>query len=566
MKQNAFLLVVLFLTGCAGQMPPPGGPVDTVPPEIVNTIPSHLALGFEGNSIRFEFSEYVEKRSAEEAIFISPDIPEKEFSWSGRELRISFPGRLRDSTTYVVTVGNDVSDLRNRNKMSEAFTLAFSTGDKIDRGSIQGAVVLDNTAERQGITLFAYQLDLTDVDTLDPRSHKPHFMTQTNRAGQFKLSYLPFGMYRVYAVKDEYRNLLYDPEVDMYGVFHKDMMLTEQDTLFADFRVRMTIEDTTGVRLIKGEAVSRSLVQFEFSEDIDTTSLMKSHITIEDTLAVASIGIHQLYPLPLSRKTFAMVTDVLEEDKGYRLSVDHVTDVTGNRINLSASSITFTGSGQRDTIAPMIHSFSITDSSRNVGLSDTLAIYWNKAPYILPVLSYTSLKDSAKRDIPYKMVWQNGATILLIPNKELLPKMKYQLRIITKGFEDFSGNKAQDTAHIRTFETIDIETLSEISGKVVDKKSSSVRKSEMIVVAMRVDRTPVSSSSIKASSDKTYVHKNLQEGKYSLWVFEDIASQTTYDHGKVFPFRYSYRFSERMDTLTLRARWPIDGFDLEIAE
>ena len=90
MKQHILIVIVLLLSGCAGQRPPEGGPVDSVPPEIISVYPAPNTVNFSDNKVALEFSEYVDRRSTEEAIFISPSIEAKEFDWSGTEVEISF--------------------------------------------------------------------------------------------------------------------------------------------------------------------------------------------------------------------------------------------------------------------------------------------------------------------------------------------------------------------------------------------------------------------------------------------------------------------------------------------
>ena len=129
-----------LLIQCAGQIQPPGGPPDTVPPRIIRTLPDSNAVRVQTGSVELEFSEYVDRRSVEESIFISPYVGELQFDWSGTQVTFTFPQSLRRNTTYVVNVGTDVADLRAQNRMSSGFTLAFSTGDSIDQGYISGRV------------------------------------------------------------------------------------------------------------------------------------------------------------------------------------------------------------------------------------------------------------------------------------------------------------------------------------------------------------------------------------------------------------------------------------------
>ncbi|MEW6061331.1 MAG: Ig-like domain-containing protein, partial [Bacteroidota bacterium] len=120
-----FVPVALF-SGCAGQRPPEGGPVDSTPPEIISVYPAPQTTHFNDSKVVFEFSEYVDRRSVEEAIFISPSIEQKEFKWSGTEVELYFLEELKKNTTYVITVGTDVRDVRAGNRMAKSYSLSFS--------------------------------------------------------------------------------------------------------------------------------------------------------------------------------------------------------------------------------------------------------------------------------------------------------------------------------------------------------------------------------------------------------------------------------------------------------
>ncbi|MBW7887529.1 MAG: hypothetical protein H3C35_04090, partial [Bacteroidetes bacterium] len=49
-----FFLMLLFLFGCAGQRPPEGGPVDTVPPEIISVYPAPNTTHFKEDRVALE--------------------------------------------------------------------------------------------------------------------------------------------------------------------------------------------------------------------------------------------------------------------------------------------------------------------------------------------------------------------------------------------------------------------------------------------------------------------------------------------------------------------------------
>ena len=108
MKNVNYLLLLasaFILYSCANQLPPGGGPVDTDPPMIIDSYPADRTVNFDDDHIAVTFSEYVDKRSVQEAVFISPAVEgQLEYNWSGRTLELEFPYGLRDSITYVIRI------------------------------------------------------------------------------------------------------------------------------------------------------------------------------------------------------------------------------------------------------------------------------------------------------------------------------------------------------------------------------------------------------------------------------------------------------------------------------
>ena len=107
-------------------MPPPGGPLDKTPPRVVDTVPADdsVRVGLD-TPIRIRFSEAMDRRSVERALFISPQGSEDpDFKWRGDVLEIRLPDGLQADRTYLVTVGQESADeWRNRLRASYSFDL-----------------------------------------------------------------------------------------------------------------------------------------------------------------------------------------------------------------------------------------------------------------------------------------------------------------------------------------------------------------------------------------------------------------------------------------------------------
>ena len=361
MKQlSAIVLTGIMLAGCAGQRPPEGGPLDTVPPEIISVYPEPNTVNYSDTRVAFEFSEYVDRRSVEEAIFISPNIDDVEFDWGSTEVELIFHEPLRMNTTYVITVGTDVFDVRNRNRLAAAFSLSFSTGEKIDNGMITGRVYDENP---QGVMIFSYRTDDLYADTLNPMYTKPDYITQTGNDGAFSLTNLATGTYRLFAIKDEYRNLLYDPETDAAGTT-EDVTITINDTLTSNVKFIIATEDTTPPRIASVTAPDNRHVIVQFSEPMDSVLVQASRFTIHDTTRTVPLNIEGLFPNSVPVNSYTLITAPQLTDSMYLLSTDSVRDKMGFIIHPLARQKQFTGSSIPDTIPPKLISSEIFEGKK----------------------------------------------------------------------------------------------------------------------------------------------------------------------------------------------------------
>lgn len=550
------VFLAVLLGACAGQIPPAGGPVDTTPPEIVRTEPDSNAVNVQTNAIVLEFSEYVERRSVEESIFLSPYAGELEFEWSGREVTIAFPETLRSNTTYVMNVGTDVVDLRARNRMAHGFTLAFSTGDSIDKGAINGRV-FDEKPE--GVMLFAYALGERRPDTLDPATTKPDYIMQTGKDGSFTFAHIRFDTYRVIAVRDMYRNLLYDRQIDQYGVTTRDVTINERTPQAGGLWFRLSAEDTTKPFLVRVSPLTNRHLLLRFSEPLDSTGLLHARVTIEDTLTRGQVGV-QLQSLVHPDSVLANVLTATPLDSGatYRLTVENVFDKAGNSIDATNASFVFTGIGAPDTVFPVVELVDLPDSAKEIPLDASFLVRFSEPVQQAPIPSAVTLSDSAKSAAAISFRWLSASSLSLVPARSLQTKMWYTFTIVLDSVRDFAGNHLRDSVRMIRFQTLDLKTTGSIEGTVADADTTSP-SGEIVLTATKVASTPPVRRTVRLPRPGKFSMSALPEGRYTLDAFRDRDSSRTYSYGRPFPFQPSERFTVYPDTVKVRARWAVEG-------
>lgn len=223
--KNYFLLtsLIILFQSCANQLPPSGGEDDRIPPKIISVSPRPNTVNFKNNKLVFRFDEYVDRRSFEESFYIFPRPQDNvEFDWGGKEVEVIFSKLLLTDRTYIVLIGNEFKDVRGANKLETPYTFAFSTGSVIDTGKIKGKIYTNNF---ERIKILAYETQGKTADKLNPYGNSPDYIVQAASDGTYSFTNLSNGSYRLFAIKDEDRNNVFDEAADKIAVLSKDIII-----------------------------------------------------------------------------------------------------------------------------------------------------------------------------------------------------------------------------------------------------------------------------------------------------------------------------------------------------
>lgn len=220
------LAALILLAGCAVPVAPSGGPPDSAPPILAESDPAAEAVRVGGDTIVLTFNEYIDARSLPGAFDLTPALDGvPTFEWRRRSVTITLPEPLREETTYRLTLGTDLRDA-NGVRLKQPITLAFSTGDTVSRGRLEGRIVeSERGAGAPNLDVFAYPAGFAGTDTL-ARGAKPLYRTQTGADGRFSLEYLEERAYYVVALRDRNRSRTLDPS--------EPFAAPPEPTIFAD--------------------------------------------------------------------------------------------------------------------------------------------------------------------------------------------------------------------------------------------------------------------------------------------------------------------------------------------
>jgi hypothetical protein len=533
----------LLVNKCANQLPPGGGEVDKIPPEIIETYPPKNTINYDENYFEIDFSEYVDKRSFSDALFISPNIGGRLlFDWTGSSVVVEFEDGLEQDLTYTVTIGTDLVDRNNRNRMASSYSFSFSTGDKIDRRSISGRIYLDDA---EGVLIYAYKLD-TGVDTL--LNKKPNYVSQTGKDGSFDLNGLGEADYRIFAVKDEYRDLIYTLDQDMIGVPFQDIKLSDMDTTYTGLSFKLFKADTTTPRLLKGIMTDRMHIVASVSEELDNNKINAENFYLIDSTENKRSSISKSFNKYGNNEEIVLITqEDLKTDNAIFLFAKVLSDTSNNTYLNDFVQLTI--SDRPDTTP--VNIIATIPSERNSKLDyeiPDIKIFFDDALLKKDIEAGIAFTDTLNNDVSYQLTYSDDASINIVPLGLLLPDTDYIIRCNLNYFKDVSGN-SQDSVYEIRFKTTSGLDQTGVSGKL----NSSDLKENTILVLENVDN-----SSLKYQlkvTDYDFSFEEVEAGKYSLWCYFDSDSNNQFNYGWPQPIEYSERFFVYPDTLKLKPRW-----------
>ena len=222
---------MMFPSGCANTTASPsGGPKDTIPPVIVklSPLPGATNVPVHNTTLRFTFNEYVKIKEAKSIFLSPPQEKNPKAVIKGKSVVVTFEEDLLPNTTYTLDLNDAIVD-NNEGNLYPGYTLVFSTGDQIDSMCVTGLVQDCNTLMPvKGATVLFYKDHADSAVFL----HRPDAAVRTDDWGFFSLRNIKDTLYRVYAIRDENNNNIYDPETETVAFL---------DSLFRPVRV---INDT----------------------------------------------------------------------------------------------------------------------------------------------------------------------------------------------------------------------------------------------------------------------------------------------------------------------------------
>lgn len=225
-KQYFYYVIigVSLIYGCASMRTPDGGPKDKTPPVVLKMEPKNMTTNFVGDKVSIEFDEYFNLQNEFKEFSISPEQERPPLlKKQQKKLIVNFQDSLEKNTTYTLNFGNAIVDVNEANVLKN-FTYVFSTGPKLDSLSISGKVTNTQTGKPEiDATVFIIPLSRDSIFG----KKKASIYTSTDSSGIFKLKNLRQDTYKIYALKENSGDKIYQQSTDEVAFIKEPIVLNK---------------------------------------------------------------------------------------------------------------------------------------------------------------------------------------------------------------------------------------------------------------------------------------------------------------------------------------------------
>ncbi len=550
--KRAIVAGALFVA-CAQQMPPTGGEKDIRPPMVREAAPEKGAINVDRNaSIRFVFSEWIHPERARKSVAIFPTL-EKGYTTEvrGRTLVITPKQKLRDSTTYHVTLSAALEDLHG-NPVASPVDHVFATGPFLDSASLSGCVIPDGTPKRlPKIGLFEQPAEgdrIPDSCLLA----LPTYLAQADSAGTFSFTHLRAGTYAAVAFIDEDDNSRITASRE--AVWTPTTRSVIIDSAAGVIQLFASNADTAAARIVElrphsshrihGSWSSGPLPQLPSETGAWRLESLDSLITAPRIDSMLTWADSSSFILMLREGMKNAAYRLLYPRKPRFAIVDSDSFII--------DTIRFNGYAFADTIAPRQKS---TPGGRNMRLHPNLHLVWSE-----PVK-------------PLKVAWQSadtlGDTIRLVLSegysdttritfsRSLNPGRTYTAAIPLDNFIDLAGNAPSDTTDTGRMNlsvtTIEADSLCYLLAGGAECLEANPHR------VWAFNPAGIAETAYTADTDGGFAFDSIPAAKGRISYFIDSNTDGRPTPGMLFPWRSPEPRFEFPDTVEARARWEIEG-------
>ncbi|NGM61123.1 hypothetical protein G5B30_04230 [Sphingobacterium sp. SGG-5] len=264
-------LISLTFFHCANMQRPTGGPKDSLPPVLLTEFPENLTRNFTAEEIVLTFDEFIKLNNQFKEFSITPDVEKQpDYKVRKKRLHIKLPDSLEENTTYTINFGKGLVDYNEGNPIVN-YTYVFATGPELDSLMISGSVtnaytgVFDEKEDKEVKVL----LIPTRQDSIFGKK-KANIFTTVDTSGNFQFRNLREDTYRIYALKEQNNDRVYNNPDELLGFLADSIRL---DKNVSNIHIEYSKGKPQEYRTIEKKIEKDATILLTFNQPVDTPHL-----------------------------------------------------------------------------------------------------------------------------------------------------------------------------------------------------------------------------------------------------------------------------------------------------
>ncbi len=527
--KNFICIVIsaLVIFGCAKRGNPSGGPIDSIPPVLVNASPRLNSINFDSDEIRLTFDEWIKLENIQDQLIISPPIDKSSYeitplSGVTKKVFLRFLDSLNPKTTYTINFGNSIQD-NNENNPLTFFSYTFSTGETIDSLFIMGNIIDAFDQETDDyISLQLYRVDSLFKDSII-YSDKPTYISNTLDSTNYKFQNLKEGKYLLIALKDLDNNYFFDPFYDKIG-FMDSLIILPRDSII-DLKL---FKEETDLVWEKPHFINSEKIGFGYYGRLDMDKIkIESNIPDSVNFVFTKEKDIDTLNLWLSKNSFDSLNFKLVESDTTKLTTvkfDRKKDSLMDSLNLSPKTI---------NVIDLNESFKISSNIPIDNVEDSLI----------------TVRDIDSLVIPFSTKINSQLNEVFI-SFDVSPSDKYNIFIKPNAIKDIRGS-VNDTLNYNVVS----QTLEDYGNIFLDIVGGNNSK---YILQLLNSNNEIIKEYKNAYSNSSYTFNYVRPGKYTFRLIEDLNSNDMWDTGNYIKRKQPepvYYFPSEID---VRANWDLN--------
>ncbi len=539
----ALVCFTVFLANCANEKAPEGGKKDTTPPKIRKALPANKTLHFTSDKIEITFNEYIRASGFSQTLISPPMEKRPEFKVNGKTLVIKLKSRLRDSTTYTINFAEDIKDVNEGNVLNN-FSYVFSTGDFIDSQKLSGKVTMaKDNAIADGVIVSLYPQD--SVNAI--KRSKPYYFAKTDKSGNFQINNIKAAKYRVFALKDQNYDYLYNQPNEMIGFLDSVVDLT--DTLPQKIELKLFLESTGKLAYAGDKAIKPGLVQIYYSKPLDSLKLSSNIQTDND-----------FYYLNKTKDTITYWYSKYYEKriKMFLVANDTLYDTARIELQSFLKDSIFTNSKYKLNLDNQSNTSKSAIPTKEI--SNTQDIYKPvKLFFSRPIININQAKafhlseDSVKKDLPSEFNIDPKTKQFVEFRFSKKENTDYTLEIPDSAYQDIFGT--WNTKIKYKFKTNSKDNYGNLN---VILKSTIAEKNYIVRVLDASTDALIKEILVTHEAEKKVLIENVPAGTYKVMAIEDTNGNGIWDTGNFKTKTQPEKIITFRDTYNLKGGWDLD--------